>query len=207
MKHVILIAALLLTVATPCHAEIRYFKDPIYKTLAPEDHHPMQDMIDLASNGDAEAQFILGDLYSKGKGGLVKSIATGRTWFEKSAYNGQGIAFIRLAALAKKAEDFKSAYQWYVLASDSLSGDARSWAFDQRKILVKEKKITPQDIRDAAKAAREWRQQMDQRQREEEEKMQQQKKAAQDLIGPPPPAIAALSPEIQGPKIQGEIAP
>jgi TPR repeat protein len=170
----------------PAKAELSYFRDPVYKTLAPEDHHPMQDMIDLAAGGDAQAQFILADLYAKGKGGLEKSPRLARGWFEKSAFNGYGAGFIRLAALAKKEKDLKSALVWYTLAAEHTGGEHRRWARQQIKNIESGKELSAQEMSEAKKTARGWRKDM--RRRIEQEPKPLKKADADPLfVGPPPP--------------------
>src|SRR5205807_2654695 len=79
---------------------IHYYEDPVYVKINKDDQHPMDDLITLAAEGDARAQFILGDLYSKGKGGLAKNRVKARYWFEISARHGFTPSFVRLGALA-----------------------------------------------------------------------------------------------------------
>ena len=183
----------------PALAELSYFKDPVYQTLATEDTHPMSDMIALAKSGDAQAQFILGDLYAKGKGGLEKSPRLAKGWFEKSAFNGYGAGFIRLAALAKREKDLKTALQWYLLAEDHLKGAQRTWARAQKKDILAQKKLDRKDIAAAENFARGWMKDMRRRNAQEPkfQELQPQKPekkagAASNLIGPP------LLPHLQG---------
>ena len=108
-----------LVIAAPAHAQekITFFEDPVFKPLNKDDEHPMADLILLADQGDTRAQFILGDLYAKGKGGLVKNPQKARHWFNQSAISGYGASLIRLAALAKRDGNIIEAYSWYDLAS------------------------------------------------------------------------------------------
>lgn len=131
MRHFLIIAALLLAAApiTPAHADndkVVFYEDPVFKPLNEGDEHPMSDLIKLSEGGDIRAQFILGDLYAKGKGGLVKNTQKAKHWFNQSAMNGYGASFIRLGALAKREGDLAQAYSWYDLGSSLASGkDAR----------------------------------------------------------------------------------
>jgi TPR repeat protein len=137
-------------------AKIRYYEDPPYKALAPEDPHPMEDLVALAEQGEARAQFILGDLYGKGKGGLGKNQVKARYWFETSARNGYTASFMRLAAMAKRQQDYVSAYKWYTLEADHGSSRERKWANSQRDMMVKDKKIDRAGIREAKDAVSDW---------------------------------------------------
>lgn len=147
---------LLLLFPAAAKANIEYLRDPVYQKLAPEDEHPMQDMMLLADEGDVRAQFILGNMYAKGQGGLEKNIAQARQWFEKSARNGYYFSFIRLAALAKHANNPAAAYKWYSLAADKLGGKDRAWAVKARQELLAEAKLTPDQLKGARAAARAW---------------------------------------------------
>lgn len=136
--------------------KIKYLSDPPYQTMAPEDAHPMDDMKALAKEGDLRAQFILGDLYSKGKGALKKNTKQARYWFENSAYHGYSFSFIRLAALDKRAKKPEEAYKWYTLCMDKMSGDERKWCDKSRDELVKSANMTREQIKSAKKKAGSW---------------------------------------------------
>lgn len=151
----LLATAFLFTAAPAGAGQISYYQDPEYKKIASEDSHPMEELIELAQKGDARAQYILGDLYGKGKGGLGKSRVKSRYWFETSALNGYSMAFIRLAAQAKNARDYVSAYKWYTLNMSDAGGDERRWSSKEREKL--EKKLSKNDLREAKEAANGWR--------------------------------------------------
>lgn len=156
MTRTLFFLPVLFLLATPAQA-ITYYEDPVYKPVSAEDHHPMEDMIMLAEEGDIRAQYILGDLFAKGKGGFVKSEEKASKWFQMSARNGNGFAFIRLAALAKHDKKWTEAYQWYTLAIERLPfGDDRAWANKQRDALTKDQKVSKDDIKAARKAVDEW---------------------------------------------------
>lgn len=99
--------------------KIPVHSDPVYKPLYEEAEHPLAVLIDMAEeDGDARAQFILGDLYSKGKGGFAKDLEEAARLFEASARSGYIHSYLRLAALAAKRGDRIAAYQWYYLGED-----------------------------------------------------------------------------------------
>lgn len=137
--------------------EIKYLSDPVYEKMAAEDPHPMEDLLLLGDEGDSRAQFILGDLYGKGKGGLPRNIGKARDWFEKSARGGYVQSFIRLAALEKRVNKPEDAYKWYTLAIDTLPSGEKKWAQNAREELVKAQALTPDQIKAAKKAAQEWK--------------------------------------------------
>lgn len=161
MKKFLSAVFILILAATPAIAQsIEYFEDPVYQSLNAGDHHPMEDMILLAENNDLRAQYILGDLYSKGKGGFVKNEKKAKEWFEKSAMNGYPFSFIRLAAMAKRKNRPVEAYQWYTLGLDYLDRSAdRKWVSEARKTLAERKKLTPEEIKKATDGARTWERQ------------------------------------------------
>lgn len=142
---------------TPAAAQIKYQTDPVYEKMAAEDPHPMEDLIALGEEGDIRAQFILGDLYSKGQGGLPRNIKKSREWFEKSARGGYPQSFIRLAALEKRTKNPADAYKWYTLAIETLPAGERRWAQTARDTLVKDEGLTNAQTRAARQAAAEWK--------------------------------------------------
>lgn len=174
MKKLFLLT-MLLSFALPLSAgAIEYYPDPVYERLAPEDPHPMDDMIAEAKDGDARAQFILGDLYSKGKGGLPKDDRKAYGWFNTSAKSGYAVAFVRLASLAKRQKKPVEAYKWYTLAVDYM--DDRDWhkyAVSARDELAEKSKLTDEQKADAKKQANLW---ISETRREREEMREQQRK-------------------------------
>lgn len=150
--------ALLLLLAAPVQAGISYPQDPVFNPLDPDETSPMQDMLILAEEGDARAQYILGDLYSKGKGGLAKDDKKAIEWFETAARNGYPEALVRLGAIARRQGKKVDALKWYSLAEQKLSsGPWRTQAGARREELVKDGKMS-QDERDLARSRmNEWR--------------------------------------------------
>lgn len=154
------LALILMTVfcAAPAQgAGVRYYEDPVYKQLAPEDPHPMEDLVNLADQGDTRAQFIIADLYGKGKGGLGKNQVKSRYWFETAARKGYTMAFIRLAAMAKRNKDYVAAYKWYSLSMDDGTSRERKWSEKARDRLVKDAKMSKNDIRAAREDLKNWK--------------------------------------------------
>ncbi|MDP2205102.1 MAG: hypothetical protein Q8K65_02230 [Alphaproteobacteria bacterium] len=152
-----LLITTLLLCAAPAAAQVKHLSDPVYEKMAPEDPHPMEDLLLLGKEGDTRAQFILGDLYGKGKGGLPRSVKKSREWFEKSARGGYAQSFIRLAALEKRVNKPEDAYKWYTLAIETLPSAERRWPQRARDALVKEHSLTGAQIKAARQAAQEWK--------------------------------------------------
>lgn len=157
-RYLVIFSLVLLALSVPAHAEeIQYYQDPVFKRTIKDEPHPMEDIITLAEEGDGLAQFILGDLHAKGKGGYPKNEKEGAAWFEVAAKSGYHAGFFRLAAIAKRKGDFVAAYKWYTLALDKFSfGKERSFAAKEREALVSGKKLGEDDIEKARAAAREW---------------------------------------------------
>lgn len=153
----VLALGLNLPAAAQAAEQIKYLSDPVYEKMAPEDPHPMEDLVLMGEEGDARAQFILGDLYGKGKGGLPRNIKKSREWFEKSARGGYAQSFIRLAALEKRVKKPEDAYKWYTLAIDALPSGERKWAQTARDALAKEHSLTAAQIKSAKAAANAWK--------------------------------------------------
>ena len=75
----------------------------------------------LAEQGDANAQYKLGDAYDLGKLGLKKSEYQAIYWYEKAAEQGNGWAQISLASLYEFSETEKNnmkALYWYDKATE-----------------------------------------------------------------------------------------
>jgi len=146
----------LLALPMAAKADLKFFEDPAYQQINKDDPNPMQDMIDLANQGDPRAQFILGDLYSKGQGGLGRNRVKGRYWFETAARNGYTMAFIRLAAQSKRAHDVDSTYKWYALAATYGTASEQAWSKDQLNQLVQSAKLTKKDIKEDDLLVKDW---------------------------------------------------
>ena len=181
----------LLAAAPADAAGIKYFEDPVYQKLAPDDHLPMEDMMMLADDGDVRAMYILGDLFSKGKGGFPKNMTKAREWFETSARNGYAFSFIRLAALEKRERNFVTAYQWYTLAITHCDGDDRKWADKARDKLVEDAKLSEDDIKAAKTGSRQWQEQAIEKNRADKEARRLKEEA---LVGPKKPRAANEKP-------------
>lgn len=155
MMRLILVALFCLSFAAVADAAgIHYFEDPVYVKINKDDEHPMDDLITLAAEGDARAQFILGDLYSKGKGGLARNSVKARYWFEISARHGFTPAFVRLGALAKHNRDYIGACQWYKLDADHAEGKEGAWSKSEYQRISKS--LSRNALREAEDGAKAW---------------------------------------------------
>lgn len=137
--------------------KIEYYPDPVYEKMAPEDSHPMEDMIALAERGDLRAKFILADLYYKGKGGLKKDVKKARNYFEDAAIHGYAYSLLRLAAMEKKEDKPLEAWKWYTVAIRYYGdGDMRSYVLKRRGEISKKYNISDSDFKKMTRAAKEW---------------------------------------------------
>ncbi len=158
MIRILLLAAIICTfISSVSAAGIKYYPDPVYKKLAAADHHPMDELANLAEDGDVRAQFIMADLYSKGKGGLPLDIIAAKKWFEKAAIHGYYHSFIRLAALSKKEKKYLKAWEWYTLAIRLLeTGEKRKFVISARAEMVNDNKLSSIDIEKVRKNVTKW---------------------------------------------------
>lgn len=107
-----------------------------------------------AMQGHVGAQLNLGTLYLEGKG-APQSAQMALVWFSRAAEQEDGLAFAKLGWMYERGrgvlQDFIQAYMWYNL------GAARGeWkAADARDALAKQ--MTPAQIADAQRLAREWK--------------------------------------------------
>jgi hypothetical protein len=151
----VMLAALTLPGAATAEG-IKYYEDPPFVKIAKDEPSPMEDLTALAEQGDVRAQYILGDMYGKGKGGLAKNHVLAQYWFETAARHGYTAAFIRLAALAKRESDEAEAYKWYTLDADHAATKEAQWSKTARDKLAADNDMSKDDIRAAEKAAKGW---------------------------------------------------
>jgi TPR repeat protein len=108
----------------------------------------------LAEQRDAEAQDFLGTLYFKGWG-VSQDYVKARQWWEKAAAQGSASAQNDLGLLYANGlggpQDLVQAHMWYSLAA----GNGYQIATEYRNDLAKQ--MTPAQITEAQKRAREWK--------------------------------------------------
>ncbi|MFQ5913613.1 MAG: tetratricopeptide repeat protein [Nitrospinota bacterium] len=107
-----------------------------------------------AEQGHAKAQASLGFMYETGKG-LGQDYAKALKWYREAAKQGHAIARSNLGLMYQAgrgvAKDFVLAHMWYTLAESAGDEPARK----HRDRL--EKRMTPDQIREARSLARKWR--------------------------------------------------
>ena len=109
---------------------------------------------EAAEQGDAEAQASLGALYEHGAG-VPQDYAEAVKWDRKAAEQGDGGGQFLLGGLYEKGlgvpEDYVIAYMWCNLAA----AQANPLAGDKRDVIAK--LMTPDQIAEAQRMAREWK--------------------------------------------------
>ena len=112
-----------------------------------------------AEQGVAEAQYNLGVMYGKGQG-VPQDYAEAVKWYRKAAEQGYAKAQNNLGLMYVGAlgvpQDYVQAHMWLDLAPSIFSpGEDRDLAVEYRDIVAE--KMTPAQISEAEKLAREWR--------------------------------------------------
>ena len=107
-----------------------------------------------AAQGQAKAQYNLGTLYLNG-GGVPKDYQQALRWFRLAADQGEALAQTKIAIMYDDGQgvshDIVQAHKWYNLAATN--GDKP--AAELRDALAKQ--MTPAQIAEAQKLAREWK--------------------------------------------------
>ena len=108
----------------------------------------------LAEQGQVKAQHNLGVIYHKGRG-VPQNYAQAIYWYRKASEQGFGLSQFNLAEMYAGGlgmpQDYVQAYKWYSVAN--ANGDTKGkFARD-----VLEKQMTPAQIAQAQKLAREWK--------------------------------------------------
>ena len=119
------------------------------------DQKPIEEVKAKAETGDAESQVELGLRYDKGAG-VVKDHAEAAKWYRKAAEQNDADAQYNLGICYERgdgvAEDWVEAYNWLLLA-------ARQGveAPKEHMILLESKLLTPEQIAQGQKRAREFK--------------------------------------------------
>jgi hypothetical protein len=121
----------------------------------PQNHRKAKEWFDKAvEQGHTGAQVNLGTLYLRGEG-APQSSQMALFWFSRAAAQEDTLAFAKLGLMYAQGrgvlQDFIQAHMWYNLSASH--GEARS--ADARDALAKQ--MTPSQIAEAQRLAREWR--------------------------------------------------
>jgi hypothetical protein len=108
----------------------------------------------LAEQGETLGQIYLGLMYEKGQG-VAQDYAEALRWYRKAADQGEALAQINLGVMYHfgqgVTQDYVQAHMWYSLAVARGEKDARKY----RDSLANQ--MTPAQIAEAQKLAREWK--------------------------------------------------
>jgi len=137
----ILLAVVLLFPFSGVQAECRYLSNPAECAVE-------------AEQGNAIAQFILGSMYENGEG-VAQDYIEAMMWYHKAAEQGDTDAQYNLGNLYDNenlgvAHDYVMSHMWFTIASVNGYQDA----FKKRDSVAE--KMTPSQIQEAQKLAREW---------------------------------------------------
>ncbi len=113
----------------------------------------------LAMQGNAKAQYSLGDMYERGHG-VPQEYARAVKWYRKAAEQGYAEAQNNLGFMYGKGQgvpqDYAQAHMWLNLAASRFPpGETRDIIGMKRDIVAE--RMTPAQIAEAEKLAREWR--------------------------------------------------
>ena len=114
----------------------------------------------LADQGNARAQFSLGQMYYMGQG-VPRDYAQADAWYRKAADQGFDYAQFNLGVAYEDGglgvpQDYALAYMWFNLASSPATNtDLRQMAVENRDKVAA--KMTPAQIAEAQRMAREWK--------------------------------------------------
>ncbi len=108
----------------------------------------------FADQGYADAQFNLGVMYVEGQG-VTQDYAAALRWYRKAADQGYASAQTNLGVMYSKGrgvtQDYVQAHVWFNLAA------ARGQKLGKKNRDLLAKKMTPAQIAEAQRLAREWK--------------------------------------------------
>jgi uncharacterized protein len=111
-----------------------------------------------AEQGNAFAQLNLGFMYAHGQG-VTQDYAEAAKWYRKSAEQGNADAQNNLGLMYDNGQgvtqDYVEAHMWLNLAASKSNGEDQNRRSDLRDAVAK--KMTPQQIAEAQRRAREWK--------------------------------------------------
>lgn len=118
----------------------------------------LRELVPLAQQGHAHAQYNLGLMYVKGQG-VPQDFAEARKWFRSAAAQGLGGALYNLGVMSARGDgvpqDDVQAHAWFNLAAQRYpAGQGRDRAVESRDALAR--KLTPMQRFEAERLARDW---------------------------------------------------
>jgi hypothetical protein len=111
----------------------------------------------LAEQGDPRAQYVLATMYDNGDG-VAEDIVEAVRWYGRAAQHGLPAAQAAIGTAYARGEgvrhDYTLAYMWLTLAASRLGGVVRTNVI--RRLNAVEAYMTPAQIAEAQRLAREW---------------------------------------------------
>jgi len=104
----------------------------------------------LAAQGNASSQTMMGAMYSEGLG-VPQDYGEALKWSRNAADQGDAFAQYNLGQMYRKGQGVVQAHMWYNLAATR----GQKIAKKNRDLLAKQ--MTPEQIAEAQKLAREWK--------------------------------------------------
>ncbi len=125
----------------------------------PKDHtEAMKWFRKAADAGNVRAQITLGFMYHEGRE-MPRDYVEAARWFRKAADAGDAHAQINMGLIYSSGQgvpqDYVFAHMWYNLAGSKATGDEQKKNAEARDSIAR--KMTPQQIREAQRLAREWK--------------------------------------------------
>ncbi len=113
----------------------------------------------LAEQGNAAAQYNLGQMYIYGRG-VPEDYAEAAKWYRKAAEQGHANAQYNLGVMYDNGQgvpqDYVQAHMWYNLAAAGITpGGSRDIVVEHRDAVAKQ--MTPAQIVEAQRLARQWK--------------------------------------------------
>jgi len=112
-----------------------------------------------AEQGLAFAQYNLGVRYHQGQGGVPQDFTEAVKWYQKAAEQGLAFAQYSLGLMYANGQgvprDYVDAHRWFNLSASGSQGRSHKNSVHNRDKI--EKKITPAQLAEAKKRAREWK--------------------------------------------------
>lgn len=119
---------------------------------------PVQKLRTMAEGGNADAQANLGVAYANGEG-VPQDGAEAAKWYRKAADQGNARAQNNLGLMYAKGQgvpqDGAEAHKWFNLAASKSTGEDQKKFAELRDTIAA--KMTPQQIAEAQRLAREWK--------------------------------------------------
>ena len=115
------------------------------------------ELLEKAAQGHAAAQSKLGVMYTNGQG-VPQDDGEAVKWFRAAAEQGHAGAQSNLGLMYREGRGvphYVQAHMWYNLAASQSSGEDRETAAKNRDDIAK--KMTPEQIAEAQRLAREWK--------------------------------------------------